>query len=193
MKKFLVMWMVFWMVAMAAWAKPELRRLPWQTAAQYGATHVIEVDYTDLIGYTATNTTVILTNVVNAPCSVEFRGMVLDKAFDSTSKTNALSMTMSAGIVGTLTKWINGKQVAYDGTEIVNSFGTDYTVATATTTTGPATNALVSTSTSTVTSPRLNEQASDVSLTVSFGPCLANFGHSILGSGRVRLFYRILQ
>lgn len=188
MKKFLVMGMVL-MAAMAALAAPELRRLPWQTAAQYGATHVIEVDYTDLTGYTATNTTVIFTNVVNAPCAIEFRGMVLDKAFDSTSNTNALSMTMSAGIVGTLTKWINAKQVAYDGTEIRFSLGGDYTVATATI--GPATNALVSTST--VTSPLLNEQASDVSLTVSFGKCLDGFGHDILGSGRVRLFYRILQ
>jgi hypothetical protein len=176
-----------------ALAAPALRQLPWQTAVQYGATHVLEVDYTDLTGYTATNTTVAFTNTVNAPCSVEFRAMVLDQAFDSTSYTNALSMLCNAGYTTDDDLWLDDKQVAADGTEIRNSFGGDYTVATVTTTIGPDTNLLVSASTSTVATPLLNEQASDVSLVTSFGPPVANKGHDILTSGRVRLFFRILN
>ena len=192
MKKLLSVFAVAILVAgfaMQASAAPELRALPWQSAIKYGATHVLEIDHADLEAYTATNTTVIFTNTVNAPCAVEFRGMVLDTAFDSTVQTNALSMLLNAGYSSDADKWIDDKQVAGDGTEIKFSFGGDYTVATATT--GPATNALVSAST--VTSPLLNEQSADVTLLTSFGKCLDNYGHDILTSGRVRLFFRILQ
>lgn len=175
--------------AMRAGAAPELRALPWQSAIKYGATHVLDIGHADLKAYTATNTTVIFTNTVDAPCAVEFRGMVLDTAFDSTVQTNALSMLLNVGYSSDADKWIDDKQVAGDGTEIKFSFGSDYTVATATT--GATTDALVSVST--VTSPLLNEQSADVTLLTSFGKCLDDYGQNILTSGRVRLFFRILQ
>lgn len=201
-----------------ALAAPALRQLPWQTAVQYGATHVLEVDYTDLTGYTATNTTVAFTNTVNAPCAVEFRAMVLDRAFDSTSYTNALSMLCNAGYTSDPDKWVDDKEVAADGTEIRYTFGTDYAgtvaiVSTPTLTLSSITPtnlvvgeevvsaALVTNVTATVAStgmittatPLLNEQTNDVSLVTSFGPPVANKGHDILTSGRVRLFFRILN
>lgn len=170
MKKIVIMMMAVLAGAMLAQAAPELRLLPWQTALKFGASHVIEVTHTDLAAWSATNTTAIFTNTVKGPCAVEFRGMVLDTPFDSATVTNALSMVINAGYSADSDMWIANKQVAADGTEVRYSFGSAYSQ----------------------TNAALYEQTSDVLLLTSFGPCLANRGHDILSSGRVRLFYRIL-
>jgi hypothetical protein len=178
MKKYLV-GILLTMFAVSAMAAPELRALPWQTAVRVGASHCIEFSYKDLTS-TATNTAVGYTNTVTAPASVEFVGMVLDPAFDSTSVTNELSMTMSCGVSGATTKWLSAKQVCSDGTEIKTSFGTDYTATT-------ATNFVT-----TIASPLVNEQTSDIAIVTTFNALGGTlYSHSQLGSGKVRLFFRV--
>jgi hypothetical protein len=200
MKKYLV-GILLTMFAVSAMAAPELRALPWQTAVRVGASHCIEFSYKDLTS-TATNTAVEYTNTVTAPASVEFVGMVLDPAFDSTSVTNALSMTMSCGVSGATTKWLSAKQVCSDGTEIKTSFGGDYTATTALTLTTNL--VVVGTSTSTVyfvtgasgavtvASPLVQEQTSDIAIVTTFNELGGTlYSHSQLGSGKVRLFFRV--
>jgi hypothetical protein len=213
MKKYLV-GILLTMFAVSAMAAPELRALPWQTAVRVGASHCIEFSYKDLTS-TATNTAVEYTNTVTAPASVEFVGMVLDPAFDSTSVTNALSMTMSCGVSGATTKWLSAKQVCSDGTEIKTSFGTTYsgtaTVALTLTTnlvasTVIATNGVEGVATSTVyfvsgatgastvtiASPLVQEQTSDIAIVTTFNALGGTlYSHSQLGSGKVRLFFRV--
>ncbi len=200
MKKYFV-GILLTMFAVSAMAAPELRALPWQTAVRVGASHCIEFSYKDLTS-TATNTAVEYTNTVTAPASVEFVGMVLDPAFDSTSVTNALSMTMSCGVSGATTKWLSAKQVCSDGTEIKTSFGGDYTATTALTLTTNLVVAGTSTSTVyfvtgasgtvTVASPLVNEQTSDIAIVTTFNALGGTlYSHSQLGSGKVRLFFRV--
>jgi len=201
MKKYLV-GILLTMFAVSAMAAPELRALPWQTAVRVGASHCIEFSYKDLTS-TATNTAVEYTNTVTAPASVEFVGMVLDPAFDSTSVTNALSMTMSCGVSGATTKWLSAKQVCSDVTEIKTSFGGDYTATTALTLTTNLVVAGTSTSTVyfvtgasgtvTIASPLVQEQTSDIAIVTTFNALGGTlYSHSQLGSGKVRLFFRVL-
>ena len=197
------------LLAMGASAAPVLRALPWQTAVRVGASHCLEFAYSDLTA-TATNTAVVFTNTVGAPASVQFMGMVLDKGFDSDSVTNALSMTMSCGVSGATTKWLNAKQVATDGTEISTSFGTEYTATTALTFTtnlvastvytnvAPAFGTATSTvyfvtggsGTVTIASPLVQEQTSDIAIVTTFNT-LGDYSHSQLAKGKVRLFFRV--
>jgi hypothetical protein len=198
MKKYLV-GILLTMFAVSAMAAPELRALPWQTAVRVGASHCIEFSYKDLTS-TATNTAVEYTNTVTAPASVEFVGMVLDPAFESTSVTNALSMTMSCGVSGATTKWLSAKQVCSDGTEIKTSFGGDYTATTALTLTtnlvvvGESTSTVYfvtgASGTVTVASPLVQEQTSNIAIVTTFGS-MGDYSHSQLAKGKVRLFFRV--
>jgi len=208
MKKYVV-WMVVGMLAVAASAAPVLRPLPWQVSVRSGATHALEFNYSDLT-QTATNTAMVFTNTVTAPASVEFMGMALDPAFDSTSVTNAFSMTLSCGVSGATTKWLNAKQVAYDETEVRTSFGAEYTATVALTLTtnlvasttytngvshGVATSTVytvtAATGTSTLTSPLVQEQTADIAIVTTFGTAGDNRSHSQLEKGKVRLFFRV--
>ena len=191
MKRFLAGLMVV-MAVTAACGAPSLRALPWQEAVGAGATHAIEFTHADLTS-TATNTATTFYNVVPAGSCIEFRGMVLNMAFDSSTVTNPFSMTVSCGYTNAVTKWVNAKQVCYDGTEILSSLGTDYTVATTTTTTGTNVATLASVSTSTVTSPLLNEQASAVTLATQFSHPGNNRRPVDFDRGKLTVYYRILQ
>lgn len=188
------------MLAVGASAAPVLRPLPWQMGVKYGATHVLEFTHDDLT-VTNVNTAMVFTNTVGAPTSVEFAGMLLDTAFDSVTVTNAFTMSLSCGAGAATTGWLNGKEVAADGTEIRTSFGADYsaTVAltlvtnlvvagTSTSTTYFVTGA---TGTSTVSSPLVNEQTANVSIVTTFGSPGVARALSEFESGRVRLFLRI--
>jgi len=208
----------FWVVlaavmllACAAQAAPALRQLPWQMGVKYGATHVLEFTHEDLTTAT-TNTTMVFTNTVAAPASVQFAGMLLDKAFDSVTVTNAFTMTVSCGPSDDTTKWLNAKEAAADGTEIRTSFGTDYSATTALTlTTVSLTNLLVgaaaadasvtnvtdaalvtgASGTVTVASPIVNEQTANVAIVTTFGTAGADRNHAEFESGRLRLFFRV--
>jgi hypothetical protein len=160
-----------------------------QEMARYGCTHVIEWSHDNLSG-TTTNATLVFTNTFTAPVSVKFEGYILDAPFDAQTPTNALGgLAVSVGVTGTTTKWISALQVARDRTPtIYSSFGTDYTVAT--TTIGPNTNALVSTST--VTSPRVNAQTANVSVVTTFAMTGTVQTMDALNSGRLRTFWRVL-
>jgi len=207
MKRFLAGLMVV-MAVTAAWGAPQLRKLPWQEAVGAGATHSIEFTYADLTG-TATNTATTFYHVVPAGSCIEFRGMVLNMAFDSSTVTNPFSMTVSCGITNAVTKWVNAKQVAYDGTEILSSLGTDYTSTTTLTSTPTlysvelkgtnvtatvVTNMVVATTgTVTMTSPLLNEQASAVTLATQFSEPGANRRPVDFDRGKLTVYYRILM
>ena len=201
MKKYVGMWVCVWVVlAMGASAAPVLRPLPWQMGVKYGATHVLEFTHEDLT-QTATNTAMVFTNTVGAPASVEFAGMLLDTAFDSVTVTNAFTMSLSCGAGAATTGWLNGKEVAADGTEVRTSFGADYSATVALTLVtnqvviadGTSTTYFVTgaTGTSTVGSPLVNEQTANVAIVTTFGTAGANRNHAEFESGRVRLFLKI--
>jgi len=160
-----------------------------QEMARYGCTHVIEWSHDNLSG-TTTNATLVFTNTFAGPVSLKFEGYILDAPFDSRTVTNVLGgLAVSVGNTTSATKWISALQVAKDQTPtIYSSFGTDYTVAT--TTTGPATNALVSTSV--VTSPWVNAQTGTVSVVTTFAMTGTVLTMDALESGRLRTFWRVL-
>ena len=205
MKKLTKLMMMMAVVCMLAWvsqAAPRLVQLPWQMATRYDATHMLEFTYNDLT-QTATNTAMVFTNTIAAPASVKFQGMLLDVAFDSATTTNAFSMTLSCGAGSSSTKWLNAKQVAADGTEVETSWGTDYTATVALTL---VTNLVVAgegtsevyfvtgtTGTSALASPLLNEQSSDISIITTFGTAGDDRNHAELESGKVRLFFKVLN
>jgi hypothetical protein len=181
-----------------------LRPLGTEGCAYFNATHVIEVRGDGLTCDTA-NTPTVFTNVVTAPCSVEFRGFLLDQQFDSVTVTNHMACIVRFGTTGATNKWISGVEVAADRTPTVTaSFGTDYTGTSALTLPmltftnwSETTNvfAVVSNGTATVTlaSPLLNEQSSDVSTVLTIGSPGASRKLSEFDTGRLRVFLRILQ
>ena len=152
-------------------------------SARYGATHVLELNADDMVLTNADNTAVIWTNTVVAPCSIRFCGYVLDQAFDSaTTNPGAYGVTFSLGTSSASTKWLNAVQVASDATPTVyGSFGTDYSVVCY------ATNGAAGA----VTSPRLNNQTSDVTILATVTPTTTN-ALSSLAVGKLRAYFAVL-
>lgn len=167
-----------------------LQPLPEGDMARYGATHVIEVVPADMTGVIASNTAWAVTNLVTAPCSLKFAGMVLLQTFQDTKSydTNNVmkttnSIALSCGTTDSTTKWINGVQVAQDQTPTVyGSFGTDYSV------TCYATNGAAGT----VTSPIMDSQTTNFNLVVTMGAPGAGASLSKLRRGRALLLFRII-
>lgn len=196
------------LLACATYAGGTIKPASLQEMARYGATHVLEYTHDDLT-QTATNTATIVTNTVAAPFSLEFRGFILDTAFDSRVVTNAHSMTVSFGPSTATTKWLNAIQIASDGTPTVKStFGTDYTAAPTLTSTptiarmsvvgsnetySVVSNVTVATTgTVAMTSPLLSAQTSDVKLLLTLSEPGADRSPADFDSGKFRIFLRIL-
>lgn len=191
-------------------ASGKLRALSWQEASRYGATHCIEVDHADLDYQTTDATAAVFTNTVVAPYSLEFRGYLLDQAFDSDRVTNHFTCAVSVGTSSSSTKWINGLQVAYDYTPTVYaSLGTDYTGTTALTSTptirtiemkgtnvtaNVMTNLTVATSgTVTMATPLLSAQTADLTTWVTVGSPGSGRDLAEFTRGKFRVFFRILS
>ncbi len=151
--------------------------------ARYGASHVMELNAEDMVRTNTDNTAVIWTNTVTAPCSIKFCGYVLDRAFDSaTTNPGPYGLTFSLGTSASSTKWINAVQVAADATPTVyGSWGTDYSVICY------ATNGTAGA----VTSPRLNDQSSSVTLLATITPTGTN-ALSSLTVGKLRAYFAVL-
>ena len=113
------------LVALMAWigavvmavAAPQLLPLAVEEKAQFGATHVIEVNYNDFSTYTTTNTSCVITSAIPAGSFVEFRLMKLESAFDN-ALTNTYSMTVIAGTAADDDLFLASQELASDGTEI---------------------------------------------------------------------------
>ena len=199
------LWAVIVVVGLVAMAQaaPKLRQLTWQEGGKYGATHALEFTAADLAGYTATNTAIVFTNTVVAPYALEFRGYVLDLAFDSSTVTNPFSMTVSCGDGNSATKWMNAVQVAYDATPTVKaSLGTDYTATSALTLAtnvvatvgGTSTTYFVTGATAAVTvaSPIVNNQTANGTVLLTLSEPGADRVPSTLDRGKGRIFFRLL-
>jgi hypothetical protein len=161
----------------------KLKALDSLQAARWGATHYIELTAADLTLTNADNTAMIFTNTVTAPFSMDFRGYVLDRAFDSaTTNPGPYGITFSLGTSSASTKWLSSVQVASDATPTVyGSWGTDYSVVCY------ATNGAAGA----VTSPRLNDQSSNVSLLATITPTTTN-ALSSLAVGKLRCYFSLL-
>ena len=171
------------MFVLAANASTTIQRCTSDESARYGATHVVNVDWSDLASCTTSNQTIAFTNTVSQPCSVRFMAYQLDSAFASSTITNAtFNMALSFGDTNSTARWISGVQAAWNQTPtIYGSFGTDYTVS------GGSNTA------STLTSPLLNVQTSDVPLVATVAQSGAgSYPMSNLTSGHARFFVRIL-
>jgi hypothetical protein len=168
---------------MAVAGDGRLKACAMSESAKYGATHVLELNAEDMVLTNADNTAVIWTNTVVAPCSVKFCGYVLDQAFDSaTTNPGPYGITFSLGTSSASTKWLNAVQVASDATPTVyGSWGTDYSVVCY------ATNGAAGA----VTSPRLNDQSSNVSLLATITPTTTN-ALSSLAVGKLRCYFSLL-
>lgn len=177
--------------------------------AQWGATHVLELNASDLTNTNTDNTAVIWTNTVAAPFSLRFAGYVLDKPFDSaTTNPGTYGITFSLGPSTATTKWLSSVQVANDATPTVyGSFGTDYAI-TAVGSTAVVTRCdiissngvtfnvvsnvtVASTVTPTTTSPLLLDQASDVVILATLTPTTTNALSSV-SVGKLRCYFRII-
>lgn len=177
-------------LAGAAWAGgPVLRPLSIQEMARYGATDTLLLRAEDL---TEDTDNVAQTNTVTltGPCAYELIGYTVDKAFDSSITTNALSSTFTMKI-GSDTL-INALQIANDTWRpYKSSWHSAPTVAT--TTSGPNTNKLVSVST--VSAPYkgvVTNGATATITTIVTGPD-ASTSLSEVDSGQLRVFLRIMR
>jgi hypothetical protein len=117
----------------------EIRPLPIESQAQYGATHFVEVSWRDFTK-TATNTPEVLTFSVPAKSYVESRSLVLVEAFD-TAKANLTNMvytnsvTLEVGDSVTSNRFVTSTQVATDSTPVWFKYGVsevEYSTATLT-------------------------------------------------------------
>lgn len=185
-------------LAGAAWAGgPVLRPLSIQEMARYGATDTLLLRAEDL---TEDTDNVAQTNTVTltGPCAYELIGYTVDKAFDSSITTNALSSTFTMKI-GSDTL-INALQIASDTTRPYKAnWHSAPTVATttATTTTGTnvATMVSASVSTSTLSAPYMNVITNGGTATITTivtGPD-ASTSLSEVDSGQLRVFLRIMR
>jgi len=150
--------------------------------AHYGATHAINVDFSDLASCTTSNQTIAFTNNVTAPCSVRFSGYQLDAPFGSTTITNAtFNIALSFGDTNSTTRWISGVQAAWNQTPTVYySFGTGLSVS------GGSNTVAV------LTDPNLNAQTSTVQLVLTVAQSGAgSYSMSNLTYGHARFFVRI--
>ena len=94
-----------------------LTKLSVQEAAQWGATHVLELDYNSFKGLTtSTNTTTVITNALPAGSLVRFELMKLDQAFDCDTYTD--SLLVYSGWAADTDGFMASTEVAADGTEV---------------------------------------------------------------------------
>lgn len=131
--------MVVCFAAIALQAAPQMVSLGFEEMARYGATDAAVLRASDM---TESVANVAQTNTVTiyGPCSWEYRGYVLDRPFDTILVTNVMSLALTA----TLDSFslVSAAEAAED------SFRTYKAIAAppaTVTTTGPATNLLVST------------------------------------------------
>lgn len=174
--------------SVCARASTSITTLTNEERARYGATHVINVDFSDLASCTASNQTISFTNKVTAPCSIAFAGYQLDQAFGAVqTATNIVgltnfNMTVTFGDTNTAARWISALQVAYASTPTVyGSFGTGYAVS-------GGSNTLA-----TLTRPIMNEQTVSAQLVATIAQSGANtLPMSNLTYGHLRIFLRIM-
>ena len=105
----------------------EIRPLPIESQAQYGATHFVEVSWRDFTK-TATNTPEVLTFSVPAKSYVESRSLVLVEAFDTakadlTNMVYTNSVTLEVGDSVTSNRFVTSTQVATDSTPVWFKYG----------------------------------------------------------------------
>ena len=94
-----------------------LTKLSVQEAAQWGATHVLELDYNSFKGLTtSTNTTTTITNALPLGSMVKFEFMKLDQAFDCDTYTD--SLLVYSGWAADTDVFFESTEVAADGTEV---------------------------------------------------------------------------
>ncbi len=171
----------------------DLEPLSVQEMARYGATHMLEITPEDLAATTTENAAQTNTVTLTGPLSWEFRGFVCDrpfndaKAFATNGKattTNSIAVTVTLGSK-TL---VNGVQVAGDQFRTYRSWlPNDLTV----TTTGPATNQLVSTG----STPYVGVVTNGATETLTWITGAPGAGASLgnLTRGKARVFLRIVD
>ncbi len=185
LQKMMMVAALFGITGVALADGPVMRALSMQEMARYGATDTLLLRASDLTeddDNGAQTNTVTLTG----PCSYEYVGFLVDQAFDSSLTTNTLSSTFTMSI-GSDTL-INALQIANDTWRpYKSSWHSAPTVATS----GPDTNALVST----VSAPYkgvVTNGATATITTIVTGPDAAT-SLAEVDSGQLRVFLRIMR
>lgn len=97
----------------------KLQGLSAQESAQWGgATHVLDLKYSDFVGLTtSTNTTTVITNALPAGTMARLVMQKLDTAFD-TESTYTDSLLVYSGWAADTDGFVQSTEIAADGTEI---------------------------------------------------------------------------
>lgn len=103
----------------------EFRPLGVAEMAQWGATHVLDVDYSDLKKIedaTTNNTPATITVAVPAKTAVELRAMILDEAFDTAETNYTGSCLLQVGDGSDVDLHLTSTELASEGTEVFVKF-----------------------------------------------------------------------
>lgn len=96
--------------------------------SQYGATHIVRGDYTDLTTST-TNTAQTLTLDIAAKEGYSLVAFMLDEAFDTGNTNYSGSLALTVGDNASVATFLSSTEMASDGTEIWLKYGTGSNVA----------------------------------------------------------------
>lgn len=195
MKKALIGLMAALMTVGMAFGAGQWMPLSVPEMAAKSATHCWEFNYTDFAANTTTNVAVYITNAIPAKTSVEFKGLMLDKAFETADPwTNSVSLTVGDGSTADL--FLTATELASDGTEVFVKFDQPhaFTIAnTYQTVEIYGTNAVTNvTSVATVSEKGRKLYPAAGSLVATFTP----MGMEAMASnyvGKVRLYFRLLE
>jgi hypothetical protein len=105
--------------AQAAWTG--WHPIPSELRGAVGATHVAEFKFSDM-SEASTNTIEYFTNSVAAGTMVQCKGMVLEKAFESTDNSNICRVAFFVGDGSTTNLYLDATEIASDGTELFTVF-----------------------------------------------------------------------
>jgi len=198
-----VLWTVLAILAMfailpASAATTDLKVLPLEAQAHLGATHMLEISYSDFSAFTSTNTAYTITNSIPAKIGVTFVGAVLKTAFASGS-TNTESVAMKIGDGSDDDLYLASTEFASDGTAVFVKFGPPdaYTITptlSKTVVTNDVLNSVVTNVTATAAAGELGRKlyaASGIivlTITPNAQESLANYT-----SGKVRFYFRMID
>ena len=190
MKRMIVGLILATVLAAGAWADTGLRSVLGDEAAYFGATHAMDIKYSDLAVSTSTNTALLISNTIPVKTGVRFVGMVLKQAFDTANTNYTGSVNLVVGDGSDAHLFLTSTELASDGTEVFVKYGPVPTaVVTMSGTNGVTTN-LTGSATLTELGQKLYTSAGYIVCTLT-----PNTEEALASNtkGWVRLYFRLLR
>jgi hypothetical protein len=109
-------------VKMACATSVPLTPLGVEGEAKFSATHVLELNYSDFVGYVGSNITAVNTNFIPFGSTIVFKGMRLETPYNSTLSAQDAT-AVYCGIASDTDRFLTSTTIASDGTEVWTSPG----------------------------------------------------------------------